>query len=224
MTLLKTRTSLSLVLILTPLSLFGAGAGSRKPPPPATAYASLQKNGVKDEFFVPVADSISAGCEQVQYKEFALACHRITRGGQTVVGVREYADQGLDKEHFRKVTIVVDGGLQAGTVLDISKGQARAFYSTGASFMPGKSGCHGKGVSGTILVRTASTDVLELDINVVFDLKSPLGWPGHCGLRDYQATAVAKSLSFERLGPWEGVRSPGDSVIAEAVPAIIAGE
>lgn len=108
------------------------------------ACASLRTKSQDTTFFVRSADSIKSECVEADYREAALACHRIYQGEHVVVGVREYSDLGLDKERFRKVTLVFENDIHVGDVIDLSSGRVKAFYSTGLSFMPGKAGCLAK--------------------------------------------------------------------------------
>lgn len=179
---------------------------------------SLLPTKTGSSFYVTDADSADERCNTVTYRELALACHRISAGNHTVVGVREYSRSGMDSDRFRKVTFSLPTGLRPGDTIDLPSADAKAFYSTGQSFMPGKTGCYGNATSGRISVRRTSERILEFDVQALFDLKSPLEWKGHCSVRSFNGHIKAVRLPIERLRAWEGVPGKGDSVIEEGVP------
>ncbi|WP_295566441.1 hypothetical protein [uncultured Stenotrophomonas sp.] len=170
------------------------------------------------KFYVADADSGPDGCSTVDYRELALACHRISEGNRTVVGIREYSRSGLDSDRFRKVTFSLPAVLRVGDTIDLSSTDVKAFYSTGLSFMPGKVGCYGSAISGRISVLRNAGRTLELDVQALFDLKSPLQWKGHCSVRAFNERIKAVRLPAERLRAWEGVPGKGDSIIEESLP------
>ena len=168
-----------------------------------------KRQGATQEFYVQHADSIQQGCDAVNYEELGVACHRLKNGDFKVIGVREYSDRGLDQERFRKVTFVVPADLKQGDRIELTASETKAFYSTGLSYMPGKAGCYGSAISGSLLITRLETPIIELQVDAVFDLKSPAGYESHCSLREYRTTILAKRKEIGELGPWEGV--PGDA-------------
>lgn len=182
----------------------------------ATACLSTRK-GATQEFYVLSSDAVQTDCDRVNYRELAVACHRLDAGEATVVGVREYSAAGLDQERFRKVTFVIGPSIKEGDQLDLAQAGMKAFYSTGLSYMPGNAGCYGNVESGTLNVRSIKDGEIVIEVDALFDLKSPAQSEGHCTLRDYKATIRAVPKKLEDLGPWEGV--PGDaSYIDEGTP------
>lgn len=180
--------------------------------------ALIRTENQETMFFVDKADSILPACDETDRREAALACHRLVEGGAVVVGIRRYSNPGLDRENFRKTTFVVDTDVAVGEVIDISSGRVRAAYGTGLSFMPGKSGCYGQAISGTVSILRNNDEFLELEATIEFDLKSPLGWTDACKNREFHARVVANRLTIKDLGPWEGVKAANDSPVAESVP------
>ncbi len=183
-----------------------------------SACASLSGSQRSSSFYVSNADSVMAGCERSDYREIALACHRIVDGNNVVVGLREYTATKVENERYRKLTLILPPNLAEGDVFSLSEGDTRAFYSTGLSLRPGSTGCYGKAVSGSVEILRKSNDLMQLRINARFDLDSPAGWQDHCKMREfsYELNAIRRPLG--QLGAWEGVPAPGDSLISEGSP------
>lgn len=152
------------------------------------------------------------------YREVALACHRIVDGDNVVVALREYTATKVENEIYRKLTLILPPNLAEGDVFSLSEGDIRAFYSTGLSLRPGSTGCYGKAVSGSVEILRKSNDLVQLRINARFDLDSPAGWKDHCKMRElsHELNAIRRPLG--QLGAWEGVPAPGDSLISEGSP------
>lgn len=181
----------------------------------STACASLSESQRSSSFYVSNADSDMAGCESSDYREVALACHRIVDGDNVVVALREYTATKVENERYRKLTLILPPNLEEGDVFSLSEGDIGAFYSTGLSLRPGSTGCYGKAVSGSVEILRKSNDLMQLRINARFDLDSPAGWKDHCKMRElsYELNAIRRPLG--QLGVWEGVPAPGDSLISE---------
>lgn len=184
----------------------------------STACASLSESQRSSSFYVSNANSDMAGCERSDYREVALACHRIVDGDNVVVALREYTATKIENERYRKLTLILPPNLAEGDVFSLTEGDIRAFYSTGLSLRPGSTGCYGKAVSGSVEILRKSNDLMQLRINARFDLDSPAGWKDHCKVRElsYELNAIRRPLG--QLGAWEGVPAPGDSLISEGSP------
>ncbi|WP_409460712.1 hypothetical protein ACK1O1_00105 [Stenotrophomonas maltophilia] len=184
----------------------------------STACASLSGSQRSSSFYVSNANSDIAGCERSDYREVALACHRIVDGDNVVVALREYTATKVENERYRKLTLILPPNLAEGDVFSLSEGDIRAFYSTGLSLRPGSTGCYGKAVSGSVEILRKSNDLMQLRINARFDLDSPAGWKDHCKMRElsYELNAIRRPLG--QLGAWEGAPAPGDSLISEGSP------
>ncbi len=182
------------------------------------ACASLSGSQKSSSFYVSNADSDMTGCERSDYREAALACHRIVDGGNVVVALREYTATKVENERYRKLTLILPPNLAEGDVFSLPEGDIRAFYSTGLSLRPGSTGCYGKAVSGSVEILGKSNDLMQLRINARFDLDSPAGWKDHCKMRElsYELNAIRRPLG--QLGAWEGVQAAGDSLISEGSP------
>lgn len=127
---------------------------------------------------------------------------------------------GVDREIFTKMTFVLDSNLSVGEIVSIPSRRLRIFYSTGLSYMPGKTGCYGQASSGSAIVRQKTNDLVELEFDAVFDLQSPLKWQGDCLERNIKSQVIARMKPLSLLDAWEGVPAEGDSLIAESVPYI----
>lgn len=169
-------------------------------------------------FSVSNASSDVSGCERSDYREVALACHRIVDGDNVVVALREYTATKVENERYRKLTLILPPNLAEGDVFSLTEGDIRAFYSTGLSLRPGSTGCYGKAVSGSVEILRKSNDLMQLRINARFDLDSPAGWKDHCKVRElsHELNAIRRPLG--QLGAWEGVPAPGDSLVSEGSP------
>lgn len=182
--------------------------------------ASLNPASREIFFFVEDADSISPSCRSVDYQEAAIACHRLARGREIVVGIRRYSDARIDREGFRKITFVIDKDVKDGEVIKIPSDRARAAFGSGLSFMPGKSGCYGEATSGTVSVSRTDMKSLRVNAAVNFHLKSPLDWAGECKSLEFRSSFTAEKLNLEDMGPWEGGRGMDDSLVSESVPSM----
>lgn len=174
--------------------------------------------GHVDAFVVSSSDSISAGCDGVSYREVALACHRVSPGDNTVIGIRKYSDRGLDQERFNKITIVFSGDISPNESFSVENGAVRIFYSTGPSFRLGGSGCYGRASTGEVTVRTIAGGAVAVEGHAIFDLKSPLDWPGHCKRRQEDFAFLAERRALADLGPWHGVPGESASLVDETHP------
>ena len=181
--------------------------------------ASLGSASGESTFFVEGAAAASPHCIDGDYRELAVACHRLVAGELLVVGLRQFTDGAGDGAKFRKVTLFLTEDVREGETLSFPTNRARAVFGSGLSFMPGKSGCYGEAKSGTVTIKRRTQEVLELEIAIQFDLKSPLNWPDACNDGEFAETVIAQRSTMERFGPWEGVRGTEDSVVAESVPA-----
>ena len=176
----------------------------------STACSTLRVPDSTTQFYVTGSQSIEEGCDQVPFAELAVACHRITPGGSTVIGLREYMDDGLDAEKFRKITLVVNAPLKEGDHIDLLREPNRGFYGTGLSYMPGKAGCYGRLTAGTLTVEKVEAQKVRLQLDAQFELKSPTDFEGACGTLHYNTTIIARQRYLEELGPWEGVPREAD--------------
>ena len=183
-----------------------------------SACASLPGNQKVTAFYVSNANSDVAGCDTTDFREVALACHRIVDGNSVVVALREYTAPEVENERYKKLTLILRSNLAEGDVLDLPSSEGRAVYSTGLSLRPGSTGCYGKAVSGSVEILKKSADLIRVRINARFDLDSPAGWKDHCKMREfsYELNAIQRSLG--QLDAWEGVPAPGDSLISEGSP------
>lgn len=179
---------------------------------------SLSGSHRSSTFYVSNANSDVAGCERSDFREVALACHRIVDGNNVVVALREYTATKVENERYRKLTLILPPNLAEGDAFSFSEGDIRAFYSTGLSLRPGSTGCYGKAVSGSVDILSKSNDLMRLRINARFDLYSPAGWKDHCQQREFSYELNATRRSLGHLGAWEGVPAPADSLISEGSP------
>lgn len=183
-----------------------------------SACTSLPGNHKVSAFFVSNANADVAGCDTSDFREVALACHRITEGNNVVVALREYAAPEVENERYKKLTLILPLNLAEGDVLDLPSNESRAVYSTGLSLRPGSIGCYGKAVSGSVEILKKSDDLMRVRINARFDLDSPAGWRDHCNAREFSYDLNVIRRALNQLGAWEGVRAPGDSLISEGTP------
>lgn len=181
--------------------------------------ATFQVDETEAVFYVAGADADIAPCDASDFMEVALACHRIAEGNSTVVAVRQYSVLGREDERYMKLTFVLPATLREGDVVNLPEGGVKAFYSTGLSLRPGATGCYGHAVSGKVEVTRMSEDRMEINASARFDLLSPAGWEGHCTTYDFQSDLKAVKRTLAELNAWEGVPSPGDSIISEGFPA-----
>ena len=181
------------------------------------ACSTLRAPDTETQFYVTGSQSIDEGCDQVPFAELAVACHRISAGESTVIGLREYIDDGLDAEKFRKITLVINASLRSGDTIDLSREPNRGFYGTGLSYMPGNAGCYGFLSAGMLRVERVEAHTLHLELDAQFDLKSPTQSEGACGIRRFKSKIVARRRHLQELGPWEGVPGGAD-YFDEGVP------
>lgn len=183
-----------------------------------TCAAEAREGSVPSNFYLENATSLEAGCDASDYRELQLACHRVLPGDGVVVGVRLHKNRWVANDQFTKLTIVLPQDMASGRRYELNTSGAGAFYSTGLSASPGKTGCYGRAISGSVLVSRKSKNRLDVELEGVFDLRSPTGWKQDCSTREVKQKIHAKQTTISALGPWEGVRKSGDDLLSESYP------
>lgn len=118
-----------------------------------------------------------------------------------------------------KLTIELPEGLQAGDTYGIENGAAKVFRSAGPSAFAGKNGCYGVAASGTITVIASTATALEIQVDAVFNQKSPLEWLGECDAPARVAEKFkATALRLDQLDAWTGRPESDTSPFDQAHP------
>ena len=140
-------------------------------------------------------------------ENFVLAGHRISGGSGVVLAIREFSSGSLlrtDRAAFRKLTIYLPQTNLRGRINLAEIDGVVAYWSSGSSAMPGKSGCYGYARSGTLDVAGETKDTVTVSISATFDSYSPAGWDKECESYSVQETATFVKRNVQDLTPWEG--------------------
>jgi hypothetical protein len=172
------------------------------------------------EFFS--IDNISVAlpaCMQVPQVELQYACHRFGAGSGFGVAFRKYfAPRGIDDGAFEKLTIYFKTGPKAGQINSFPSPDVFAYFSSGPSSFPGKHGCFGTARKGTVKVVSISNQSVQLNIDIDFDLKSPLGWVSECKKASIDMVMKATEISRDKLDAWYGKQVSSPSIWDESKP------
>jgi hypothetical protein len=163
-----------------------------------------------------VADDFS--CLDKNYKFLELSCHRLIKGKNIVIGVRDFSSSSdHHSDSFKKLTIVLPEKIEAGNKYDIDN-EINAYFSYGLTYGLAKVGCFGPATSGTIYILSVDTNKIVLKLDLVFNMKSPLGWKDRCKIEKYSESLTANFKAFELLTPWDGLSDEKSMGIDEAHP------
>lgn len=159
------------------------------------------------------------GCMQVSHTELQYACHRFGVGSGFGVAFRRYfAPHGVDDGAFEKLTIYFKTRPKAGQIISFPSPDTFAYFSSGPSSFPGKHGCYGTARKGTVDVVNISNHSVQLNINIDFDLKSPLGWLNECEKGSIHMVMKATEISRDKLDAWYGKQVSSPSIWEESKP------
>ncbi|QEY11183.1 hypothetical protein [Cellvibrio sp. KY-YJ-3] len=176
---------------------------------------NTQLTPMESAFFVNDT-SIVEGCEKSETKQLEIACHRLVPlTGRLVIANRIY-ERGREPS-FTKVTISLPDKIENGDIFNFSSPDTRLFYSAASSFLPGKSGCFGFAKSGTLIIRQITAETIIVDLSVVVETASPLGWKGICGNISLKKQFTVHHRNYEELSPWDGVKKEDTEVMQERV-------
>jgi len=174
----------------------------------------------KEQFFSIDHVSIALPeCEQVSYIELQYACHRFGAGNGYGVALRQYwAPKGVDDDAFEKLTIYFKEKPKAGQINSLPSPDVFAYFSSGPSSFPGKHGCYGAARKGIVKVVSISNQSVQLEVNIDFNLKSPLGWVGECKKSTINMVMKATEINMGKLDAWYGRQSSSPSIWDESRP------
>lgn len=172
------------------------------------------------QFFVQEAAMNGSDCLLGDSRRLLFDCHQIIPGDHKVFGIRTfYSSWRRDRSSFMKLTVELPDGLKSGDSYEIADGTAKAFRSSGPSAFAGKNGCYGAATSGTITIVSASPTLVEIQVDALFDQKSPLEWPGEC---DAPARVSERfkttELALKELDAWTGKADSDASPFDQAHP------
>lgn len=143
---------------------------------------------------------------------FVVEGHRIGEGDGLVLAYRRYSQPllpAVDQETFEKLTVLLPSrrSILSETVPVGSDRDIVAFYARGSSAFPGRSGCFGYAKSGTVKLSGVSENRVRAEVELVFDLESPSGWPQDCGPFVFRRSLLLEHRAVQDLTPWEGTRA-----------------
>jgi len=174
----------------------------------------------RDQFFS--IDNVSIAfpeCTQAPHIELQYACHRFGVGHGFGVALRKYwAPSGVDDDAFEKLTVYFKKRPKVGQTNSIPSPDVFAYFSSGPSSFPGKRGCYGAARKGTVKVVSISNKSVQLDIDIDFDLKSPLGWVNDCKKSNISMIMKADEINIGKLDAWYGRQDSSPSIWDESRP------
>lgn len=168
-------------------------------------------------FFVENTSIDKEPCKKSDVKELEIACHRLVPFQTQLVIANRLYERGYEPA-FTKLTISIPETATEGDSFNLPSSIATVFYSTGFSYMPGKSGCYGFAQSGTILIKRRTPEIINIEVNVNINTLSPLEWPGVCKTIRISRSYSADRKAYGELSAWDGVRGKNTDVIDERVP------
>ena len=158
-------------------------------------------------------------CTQVPKTELQYACHRFGVGTGFGVALRKYwAPRGVDDGAFEKLTIYFKKRPKTGQIYSLPSPEVFAYFSSGPSSFPGKHGCYGAARHGIVKVASISNHSVQLDININFDMKSPLGWLNECRNSNISMVMNAAEINTASLDAWYGKQDHSPSIWDESRP------
>ncbi|WP_459048364.1 hypothetical protein [Stenotrophomonas sp. PSU_St99] len=171
-------------------------------------------------FFVDKAAMNAPDCLRVDSRRLLFDCHQIVPGDRKVFGIRTfYSSWRRDRSSFMKLTVELPDGLKSGDSYKIADGTAKAFRSTGPSAFAGKNGCYGTASSGTITIVSSSPGRVDIQVDALFDQKSPLEWRGECDIPARVSERFRTTeLAIGQLDAWTGKADPDASPFDQAHP------
>lgn len=141
--------------------------------------------------------------------EFVITGHRIIDGSGTVIAYRAFSSGELffvDQATFQKLTIFLPFSL-SNDLTEVSLSEREdviAYWSSGSSNFPGKTGCFGYVSNGRVRLSRITNTELSADLLITFDLVSPGGWKKECGRFVFNESMILKKRDVNALTPWEG--------------------
>jgi hypothetical protein len=158
-------------------------------------------------------------------REFVVTGHRVTPGTGTVLALRRYYGSGklrTDKGEFEKLTIHLPeipslSKSEGGNVkFAVNDGSVNAYYSTGSSSFPGRSGCFGYAADGQVMIVDSSSEILIVHVMLDIPLYSPGGWKEECTLKHIDQELLLEVKHADELTAWDGKR--GEHIYDETYP------
>jgi len=142
-------------------------------------------------------------------KDFVITGHRIVEGSGTVIAKREYARGSFlqsDQSSFRKLTIYFPYSItEKNKRIELdNNNEIIVFFSSGSSNFPGKTGCFGYAREGYIHFKGYSSENMQVELSLNFNLLSPSGWQDECGRFNIRETSTLPRKELSSLSPWEG--------------------
>lgn len=169
--------------------------------------------------FLTNAEKYQSNCEDIDYREKEISCHRLKAGNQFIIGYRSISKRsGSDSQGFEKLTIYSNTKLDPGHKYLIPNDGIEIFYSHGLSFMPGKGGCYGKAKSGFFEIANTDKNQIIVNLSMDFEMKSPLNYQGHCSFKKIIKSFEITTKNYNDLTPWDGQFDSPVNIIDETTP------
>ncbi len=169
-----------------------------------------------------LASQIVQGREVSGLGDLVLSGHEITGGPGTVLAWRSFTPGipiATDQGAFTKISIYIPGFSEGPMAVELGETSGVvAFYSSGSSAFPGRSGCVGYARRGSIRLGMSAGGERTVELQLEVDRRSPSGWAEECGGLEIKQRGRAVLRTQESLTPWQGAR--GQHPYDESYPGL----